>query len=112
VTDLRCSFCKKSQNDVRKLIAGPSVYICDECIEVCQDIIDDDTRLDGAAQVPDQQPAKTIPDRAFSGLALTCSLCRMPVPVDDGLLIESRGALCPGCIAAIQAAVAQREAVE
>ena len=36
---LNCSFCGKSQNDVRKLIAGPTVYICDECIELCNDII-------------------------------------------------------------------------
>ena len=39
---LRCSFCNKSQNDVRKLIAGPTVFICDECVGVCQDIIDED----------------------------------------------------------------------
>ena len=37
--DLTCSFCGKSQKDVRKLIAGPSVYICDECVELCNDII-------------------------------------------------------------------------
>jgi ATP-dependent Clp protease ATP-binding subunit ClpX len=37
--DLACSFCSKSQKDVRKLIAGPSVYICDECVELCNDII-------------------------------------------------------------------------
>src|SRR5438094_691177 len=36
---LKCSFCGKSQNDVRKLIAGPTVYICNECIELCNDII-------------------------------------------------------------------------
>ncbi len=36
---LRCSFCGKSQDEVRKLIAGPNVYICDECIELCNDII-------------------------------------------------------------------------
>ena len=36
---LQCSFCGKSQEDVRKLIAGPTVYICDECIELCNDII-------------------------------------------------------------------------
>jgi ATP-dependent Clp protease ATP-binding subunit ClpX len=39
---LKCSFCGKSQNDVRKLIAGPTVYICDECIELCNDIIADE----------------------------------------------------------------------
>jgi ATP-dependent Clp protease ATP-binding subunit ClpX len=36
---LKCSFCGKNQNDVRKLIAGPTVYICDECVELCNDII-------------------------------------------------------------------------
>ena len=36
---LKCSFCNKSQRDVRKLIAGPTVYICDECVDICLDII-------------------------------------------------------------------------
>lgn len=40
--DLNCSFCGKSQKDVRKLIAGPSVYICDECVELCNEIITDE----------------------------------------------------------------------
>jgi ATP-dependent Clp protease ATP-binding subunit ClpX len=39
MNDLMCSFCGKSQNEVRKLIAGPAVYICDECIELCNEII-------------------------------------------------------------------------
>ncbi|MFP4687176.1 MAG: ATP-dependent Clp protease ATP-binding subunit ClpX [bacterium] len=40
--NLRCSFCSKSQDDVKRLVAGPSVYICDECIEVCNEIITED----------------------------------------------------------------------
>ena len=36
---LYCSFCGKSQHEVKKLIAGPSVYVCDECVELCNDII-------------------------------------------------------------------------
>jgi ATP-dependent Clp protease ATP-binding subunit ClpX len=36
---LYCSFCGKSQHEVRKLIAGPSVFVCDECVELCNDII-------------------------------------------------------------------------
>jgi len=40
---LRCSFCNKDQNDVKKLIAGPTVFICDECVDVCNDIIADDS---------------------------------------------------------------------
>ena len=39
---LRCSFCNKTQDQVRKLIAGPGVYICDECIEICSEIIDEE----------------------------------------------------------------------
>lgn len=47
---LTCSFCGKSQDEVKKLIAGPTVYICDECIELCNDIIDEETRLDDASE--------------------------------------------------------------
>ena len=54
---LRCSFCNKDQNDVRKLIAGPTVFICDECVEVCNDIIADDNRFENrGAQSPPPVP--------------------------------------------------------
>ena len=46
---LYCSFCGKSQHEVRKLIAGPSVFICDECIELCNDIIRDEIQADQQA---------------------------------------------------------------
>jgi len=45
---LYCSFCGKSQHEVKKLIAGPSVFICDECIELCNDIIRDEVPVDSA----------------------------------------------------------------
>jgi len=45
---LTCSFCGKSQNDVRKLIAGPGVYVCNECIDICNEIINDDERAETA----------------------------------------------------------------
>jgi ATP-dependent Clp protease ATP-binding subunit ClpX len=41
---LYCSFCGKSQHEVRKLIAGPTVFICDECVELCRDIIHEETK--------------------------------------------------------------------
>ena len=47
---LRCSFCNKDQSDVRKLIAGPTVFICDECVEVCNEIIADDNRFENRSQ--------------------------------------------------------------
>ena len=47
---LRCSFCGKSQNEVKKLIAGPGVYICDECIELCNDIIAEEREREDSAK--------------------------------------------------------------
>lgn len=46
---LYCSFCGKSQHEVRKLIAGPSVYVCDECVELCNDIIRDELQDDSSS---------------------------------------------------------------
>ena len=40
--ELRCSFCGKMQNQVQRLIAGPGVCICNECVELCQSVLDDD----------------------------------------------------------------------
>jgi len=45
---LYCSFCGKSQHEVRKLIAGPSVYVCDECVELCNDIIREELEISGS----------------------------------------------------------------
>src|SRR6266852_4402108 len=53
---LRCSFCNKSQRDVKKLIAGPTVYICDECVDICLDIIAEDRVLE--TQAPDTKLPK------------------------------------------------------
>lgn len=53
---LKCSFCGKGQKEVKKLIAGPGVYICDECIDLCNDIIDEEkdreTQVKGTFKVP------------------------------------------------------------
>src|SRR5688500_810594 len=68
---LRCSFCNKDQNDVRKLIAGPTVFICDECVEVCNDIIADDNRFEsrGGARssLPVPQEHKILLDEYVIG---------------------------------------------
>src|SRR5574343_569837 len=64
---LYCSFCGKSQHEVKKLIAGPSVFICDECIELCNDIIRDEV----AAEAEQARPAKSdlpVPSEIKSSL--------------------------------------------
>jgi ATP-dependent Clp protease ATP-binding subunit ClpX len=56
---LRCSFCNKSQRDVKKLIAGPTVYICDECVDICLDIIAEDKILESSElRVPLPKPTE------------------------------------------------------
>jgi ATP-dependent Clp protease ATP-binding subunit ClpX len=63
---LKCSFCGKGQKEVKKLIAGPGVYICDECIELCNDIIDEEkdreTAVKGTFKVPKPADIKVYLD--------------------------------------------------
>ena len=55
---VRCSFCGKHQDQVRRLIAGPGAYICNECVQLCMSILEDerDTAQTAAAEVPDAIP--------------------------------------------------------
>src|SRR3989339_1049141 len=53
---LYCSFCGKSQHEVRKLIAGPSVFICDECVDLCLDIIREDVGKEVDKESSDRLP--------------------------------------------------------
>ena len=67
---LYCSFCGKSQHEVRKLIAGPSVFICDECVELCNDIIREeleDLGETGHDKLPKPQEIKAILDEYVIG---------------------------------------------
>jgi ATP-dependent Clp protease ATP-binding subunit ClpX len=68
---LNCSFCNKSQDDVRKLVAGPSVYICDECVQLCNDILieelDDINLSEGVGNIPTPPEIKTHLDKYVIG---------------------------------------------
>jgi ATP-dependent Clp protease ATP-binding subunit ClpX len=67
---LYCSFCGKSQHEVRKLIAGPSVFICDECVELCNDIIReelDDRAERGREKLPNPHEIKSVLDEYVIG---------------------------------------------
>src|SRR5678815_1802298 len=69
--NLVCSFCGKSQDEVRKLIAGPTVYICDECIDLCNDIIaeecDQEEGLTSTPAVPKPSEIKKVLDQYVIG---------------------------------------------
>lgn len=94
---LRCSFCSKAQEEVAKLIAGPEVYICSECVRVCQDMIEQEHQT----VIDSTPPAGDAP--------VSCSLCGMLTLPLSALLIESRGILCPVCLEAVRVAVAARD---
>jgi ATP-dependent Clp protease ATP-binding subunit ClpX len=68
---LHCNFCGKSQHEVRKLIAGPSVYVCDECVELCNDIIREELQESGdeieAKKLPTPSEIKDILDEYVIG---------------------------------------------
>ena len=67
---LRCSFCNKSQREVRKLIAGPNVYICDECVDICLDIIAEDRAKEAREtkrQLPKPEEIKKFLDEYVIG---------------------------------------------
>ncbi len=69
---LRCSFCNKSQHEVRKLIAGPTVFICDECVDVCNEIIADDVSPPPVSQhLPKPKEIKEFLDQYVIGQETT-----------------------------------------
>ncbi len=74
---LKCSFCGKSQEQVRKLIAGPGVYICDECVDLCNEILDEELFDSGAA--PQPAPRSEPPQKRRTRTA-NLSLNQIPKP--------------------------------
>jgi ATP-dependent protease Clp ATPase subunit len=91
---LRCSFCNKSQRDVRKLIAGPRCYICDECVEICVGIL---------ADTDDKLP-RTDPT------AVSCLACRSTTALRDTFRVGTHGVLCRACAGLVQEAFAAEAA--
>src|SRR5947207_7631525 len=89
--NLVCSFCGKSQHEVRKIIAGPTVFICDECIDLCNDII--------AAEC-DQEDSLGRPassDAVMLGTTFICLLCRLPRIQADMIPVAEDRLLCRPC---------------
>ena len=84
--ELHCSFCGKAQNQVEKLIAGPNVFICNECVGLCNPILEDPNKSDGSAL--------TI-----------CKLCGKSGKIEEMLILKDRGYMCQECIPIVQAEI-------
>src|SRR5262245_25090889 len=104
VERLRCSFCNKDQVEVRKLIAGPTVFICNECVDVCVDIM----RQELESAPPSVEAAAAIPAAEKTTAVVACNLCGLPVSRGEVVAISGRGFLCFGCCGEIEAALAER----
>ena len=93
--------------EIRKLVAGPKVFICDECVEVSMKITEEaeSPSLDADGAEPAAN-ARRAGDVLSGPLAIPCSLCGTIRPPADVLFVRDRGALCPGCVTEIQATLA------
>jgi ClpX C4-type zinc finger len=99
---LICSFCGKDQDQVRKLIAGPSVYICDECVDLCNDILEGECEQETpAGQAPQQGTVFNRDSR--------CALCHLPKPSEELLAVPERGLICTVCLDAVKSVAEERE---
>ena len=76
---LKCSFCGKSQEQVRKLIAGPGVYICDECVDLCNEILDEEL-FDSSAAAPQAVPRREQSPEKRKARSASLSLSQIPKP--------------------------------
>ena len=105
---VQCSFCGKTQDQVRKLVAGPKVYICDECIDLCNDIIAEEPEQD-----VQRQEGQPVAEREVS-LAGTplCIVCRMPKDIAEVVFVPERGLVCTVCVEVIRAVTDEKEEME
>ena len=89
----RCSFCNSPQSAVRKLIAGASAFICDECVAVCEGIVGQD------ATTPGKRPHAT--DEVW-----ICLICKRGGAKPDCVVVPNRGPVCLQCVDRVRAAAA------
>jgi len=90
-----CSFCGKNQSEVRKLVAGPSVHICDECVELCRNIV--------AQEVDPGEKAKTKAAKAKARESRLCGVCMEPRETDELIFLPHAAYMCAGCLEELQA---------
>jgi hypothetical protein len=114
-----CSFCNKRLAEVRKLVAGPTAYICDECVGVCVDIIVDDVRVSASGEYGTQslelqarlkahqmnahRAPEIVASERLPDWHVRCALCQLVVATDDAIQVDDRGVLCDPCVSAVQA---------
>jgi ATP-dependent protease Clp ATPase subunit len=100
---IRCSFCDKTQLEVRKVVAGAKAFICNECVEVAQAIMQDKPETPAVPMWP-----ALAPQTGGRSTVVTCKVCALPAGLDEALVISGRGFVCAGCCGEIEASLAER----
>jgi hypothetical protein len=93
---LACSFCGKHQQEVRKMIAGPSVHICDECVKLCGGIMAEELE---AAKGSDATSKKPVGDAKEDRL---CGICMEARETEELIFLPHAAYMCAGCLEDIQ----------
>ncbi len=96
--DVRCSFCFKGQLDVKMVIAGPAVYICDECVNICNDILAKEKEIGLTGSIGSGAFGKSVTDAL-----VRCRLCQTLYPKAECDAFPDRGWLCHGCLEVVRA---------
>jgi hypothetical protein len=96
---VRCSFCNKSAREVVKMVSGPRVNICCECVAICQDVLANNRRL-GLAPEPSLEAIQRAEDLVSGKEAIRCALCSAVRPLTESVLVPLRGWLCKPCVSA------------
>ncbi len=89
---LRCSFCNKTQREVRMLIAGPTSYICDGCVSICVGIV-----------------AKGQEERSADPTAVPCLVCSQVTALRDTVRVGTKGVMCTNCMDLAEEALASAD---
>jgi hypothetical protein len=102
----RCSFCNKSARDVPKMVAGPTVHICSECVDICNDVLRENVMLSSGFDPAAVQHSEAV---IADGRAIRCALCQAVHPVAEALRVPEKGWLCWKCAVAVREALEARQ---
>ena len=93
---LACSFCGKDQNEVAKLVAGPTIYICNECVDLCNDIIAEEVEHESDAA------KNSAAGKKQTNRERLCGVCMEPRDTDELIFLPHAAYMCAGCLEEIQ----------
>jgi hypothetical protein len=95
--EISCSFCAKEQHEVQRIIEGPSVHICDQCVKLCSDMLEKHPE-------PDSQLATESTDTDLdSNAERLCGICMQPRADDELVFLPHAAYLCAECLEVVQA---------